>query len=301
MKLVYCQLDPGNFGDDLNAWLWTELFPPGFFDDDPQELFYGIGTLLSNRLPKTPRKIIFGAGTGYKKPPAIDETYSIYFVRGPLTARRLGLAPTAAIADPAYLILNTAFAREPRECNHAVTVIPHHLTMESVDWKLLAGLTGISILDPRGPCLDVIRRIRATQLVITESLHGAILADAFRVPWIPVRISHRFLDFKWADWAQSINLDFTPQDLPPVFHGPIPFPKRTTNFLRNRVATAGLGPAAWTRRPYRQNSPVDNERFGQALVNLAKTGQSLLSSDRTLHHILASLTTQVDRLSSARH
>ena len=296
MKLVYCKMDPGNFGDDLNAWLWAELLPPGFFDDNPQELFYGIGTLLSHRLPQTPHKIIFGAGTGYKPPPVLDDTYSVYFVRGPLTAQRLGLPPTRAITDPAYLVLNTASAREPVDRTQAVALIPHHQTMATVDWPLITGRTGIPIIDPRGPCQDVIRRIRATRLVITESLHGAILADAFRVPWIPIRLSYRFLDFKWTDWAQSVDLDFTPCDLPPIFHGPLPAQQRALNCLRHRLASAGLGPTRWTRRPYRNSSLAETERFTTALEELAKTGRPLLSTDPTVQRLRAQLTAQVERL-----
>ena len=297
MKLVYHKSQTGNFGDDLNAWLWHELLPADFFDDDPRELFYGIGTLLSRGLPQAPLKIIFGTGTGYKKPPVVDASYRIYFVRGPLTAQRLGLPATLAIADPAYLILNTAFARQTVRPEYQAVVIPHHLTMELVDWTQIAKATGIPVIDPRGPCLDVIHKIRAAKLIITESLHGAIVADAFRVPWVPIRISHRFLDFKWADWAHSLDLDITPLNLPPVFHGPLGFGKRTTNFVRNHVARVGLGPASWVRRPYRRSSPAETERFAKALAELAKTGRCCLSGDQTLEQVLVRLTAQVERLS----
>ena len=45
MKLVYYQDPKGNFGDDLNPWLWERLLP-GRLDDDPSELLVGMGTIL---------------------------------------------------------------------------------------------------------------------------------------------------------------------------------------------------------------------------------------------------------------
>ena len=59
MKLFYCQLPDGNFGDELNTYLWPRLLPDAFDGtvpyrpkatprvelDDPAETFFiGIGT-----------------------------------------------------------------------------------------------------------------------------------------------------------------------------------------------------------------------------------------------------------------
>jgi len=79
--------------------------------------------------------------------------------------------------------------------------------------------TGIQFVNPSQHCLDVVSKIRRSRLVLTESLHGAILADAFRIRWIPIRFSYRFLNFKWIDWCQSVGVEFAPVDLPPAFQG----------------------------------------------------------------------------------
>ena len=46
MKLYYYRATQGNFGDDLNSWLWEELVPGRWSDEDDGELFCGIGTII---------------------------------------------------------------------------------------------------------------------------------------------------------------------------------------------------------------------------------------------------------------
>ncbi len=103
MKLFYYQDPGGNFGDDLNAWLWPRLIPE-LLDGDEGTLFVGIGSILDRRIPQEPRKVVFGAGVGYGLLPVLDERWQICCVRGPLTARALGLPSAAAVTDAAALV-----------------------------------------------------------------------------------------------------------------------------------------------------------------------------------------------------
>ena len=72
MKLYYYNAQEngfklGNFGDDLNPWIWHRVIPELFEGQSDSKLFVGIGTLLNDFLPPEPTKIIFGSGAGYGK------------------------------------------------------------------------------------------------------------------------------------------------------------------------------------------------------------------------------------------
>ena len=58
------------------------------------------------------------------------------------------------------------------------------------------------------------RMIAAADLVIAESMHAAILADAFRVPWVAVTTSDAINSFKWNDFVQSLGLVYAPRRIP---------------------------------------------------------------------------------------
>lgn len=38
-------------------------------------------------------------------------------------------------------------------------------------------------------------------------MHGAIVADTYRIPWIPIKLYPYINEFKWNDWALSLNIE----------------------------------------------------------------------------------------------
>jgi len=198
---------------------------PVLLDDDPDTLFLGIGTLLGHRLPPTARKIVFGSGAGYGPTPVPDDTWTIHCVRGPLTAQVMGLSPELAITDPAILL---AVIPQPQaRPATGISFMPHHDSKRRGDWAAVCALAGIRYIDPAGGVQATIDAIRASRLVIAEAMHAAIVADAFRVPWIPVVCYEHILAFKWEDWCLSLGLPYRPIRLPAI--GEVPATQRMRN------------------------------------------------------------------------
>src|SRR5690606_31629799 len=143
MKLYYYRDPTGNFGDDLNLWLWPQIVP-GLFDEDDGRLFIGMGTLLNHRVPQQPPKVVLGAGVGYGRPPVLDDRWKIYCVRGPLSARALGVETRFAATDPAVLGRTLGLQEEPKR--HALAFMPHHKGAERANWEAPCRIAGIHFI-----------------------------------------------------------------------------------------------------------------------------------------------------------
>jgi succinoglycan biosynthesis protein ExoV len=217
MRLYYYRDPIGNFGDDLNPWLWSRLLP-GVLDDVGNTLFVGIGSVLDYRIPAAPVKVVFGTGVGHRRLPAIDERWKIYCVRGPLSAAALRLPPELAITDPAVLVGTQALPEEPKL--YPVSFMPHfrtgaRLAAGGVNLEAICRDVGLHYIDPMSGVEKVLTAIRRSEIVIAEAMHGAIVADALRVPWVPVQLSGQILSLKWWDWCKSLDLEYEPHIYPP--------------------------------------------------------------------------------------
>ena len=216
MKIHLLKQVGGNFGDELNRWLWSGLLGEACSDAKDDVLFVGIGTILDKNLPPARVTIVFGAGVGYTSVPRDIATpsarWQIYGVRGPLTARALNLDERFAMTDPAILLATLA---EFRELDRRGTIfIPHWKSVRYGNWQAICETLGIEFVHPCRDSKSVVRRIASAEKVIAESMHAAIIADAFRVPWIPVALSREVSPFKWVDWASSVNVSYSPVCLP---------------------------------------------------------------------------------------
>lgn len=215
MKPYHWPSHHGNFGDDLNLWLWDALLP-GVREVREETLLVGVGTVLNPALlPGGVHKLVIGSGYGYGDPPDIRDPreWDVRCVRGPKTAERLGLSPDKGIVDPAVMISDMEEFRDLPKL-HKKTFVPHWESAEFGIWNAVCEPAGLTYLDPRGEAKAVIRHIAQSEMVVAESMHGAILADAFRVPWIAVTTSSSINDFKWNDWAGSVGATYLPRFVP---------------------------------------------------------------------------------------
>lgn len=250
MKILYAKGKEPNFGDDLNAELWPALVP-SLFRHDSKTAFLGIGTIIGRNVSGFSHVHIFSSGAGYDEPTALALAHTVWCVRGPLTAHVLGLPPRKAVTDGAILApLATQFPAAGTR-GGATVVIPHWESFISPGWEEAARLAGAELIDPRGAPADVIRRIATAGLVITESLHGAILADTYGIPWVAFATSGNFSVFKWLDWTMSVDVTLDVHSVPapsaPVVlhHGKGPFKAgRSQHFTKDHAMAELRGRAA---------------------------------------------------------
>lgn len=257
MKLHYYQDPHGNFGDDLNLWLWDRLLPQ-WRDAWPDRLLVGVGTLLDGKdLPEDVCKVVLGSGVGYGTAPDITttpENWDIRAVRGPRSAAALGLPAETGITDGAVLIADFEEFQELPKRPRPI-FIPHHRSCDRLDWETVCAAAGIDYISPTGNAKEVISAIASAPLVLTESMHGAILADAFRVPWVAISINHLFNEFKWQDWAESLNINLTVHPLFPELNA---VAEMLPNKKKKKKTAATVAP-----RPTASSATSSiNDRFG---------------------------------------
>ncbi len=204
MLLYRWQGEERNFGDELNLLIWPRLLP-GLFDTDPRELFLGIGSVLDSRHPRDALKIVAGAGYGGYQPKAsLNGSWVIHWVRGPRTARSLGLAEAAGLGDPAMLLTHAGWRGAGG--GDAIGFMPHFESLARGAWRQAADEAGLRLIDPRDEPSAIIAAIGRCRLLLTEALHGAIVADTLRVPWVPLQPLLPIHRAKWHDWAATLGL-----------------------------------------------------------------------------------------------
>jgi len=216
MDIEYRRILGGNFGDDMNSWFWEKLSPGGW--NKSENTLLGIGSLLGRDRDPNKTWHVIGSGAGYRYPLDLSsaEHWNFLAVRGPLTALALGLSEEKGCTDTAILLASIPELQPiPEEKREGVIFIPHHRATESCEWSSICEAAGINYIDPRDESIEVIQAIRKSKLVLSGAMHAAIIADTFRVRWLPVTTSSTINHFKWLDWTNSMNVPYDP-----VFIGP---------------------------------------------------------------------------------
>jgi hypothetical protein len=282
MRLYYFQDERGNFGDDLNPWFWQKALG-SILNDKDEEILLGIGTLINNRNKKLGRKkLVMGSGLGYGDLPEDLENWDFRLVRGPLSAGKLGLSANHWITDPAVMCPIYAPLEGIEKC-YPVAFMPHCDSESLGDWHLLCEAAGIHYISPRQDFLKVFREIKQTKLLITEAMHGAILADAYRTPWVAVKCYRHILDFKWLDWMYSMNVNAELHTLPSHYRGwgDMNLVERLKAGLKILLVKAGKDPVSLTMPPRMRSSKATEAEIIQSLKALS-TQTGSLSSDELI-------------------
>ena len=138
-------------------------------------------------------------------------------VRGPLTRAYLqdhGIACPELYGDPA-LTIPILFPEFKASFSRDYIIIPHIFDIEFLD-TLGINRSDEHIVLPSEPWEIVVKKILESKFVISSSLHGIIVAEAFKIPARYLRLSERESLLKYTDyymatgrstftWAPSID------------------------------------------------------------------------------------------------
>lgn len=165
-----------NFGDALTYAIVERITgkPPQWVESaDDRPHMIGIGSIL-NHASKT--SVVWGAGIA-NMADGVNPQADVRLVRGPLSALRVFLCGGKTITnygDPA-LLCPRFFEAAPKQ--HQLGFIPHYV--DHSHWNPPPGSHFINVLDAPE---KVIREISSCRHILSSSLHGLIVADAFGIP-----------------------------------------------------------------------------------------------------------------------
>jgi pyruvyltransferase len=164
-----------NFGDDINPSFFRAVAgrPVRFAVNRRGPHILGAGSILEK---STSESVVCGAG--FLQPPAraMPRPAAVVAVRGERSLAAAGLPDTTLLGDP--LVLLDALV-PPVVKRHRHGLVPH---VDSVRrWR--EAVRGRSLLiHPGGDPWKVVEAIASCEVVLSQSLHGLIVADVFERP-----------------------------------------------------------------------------------------------------------------------
>jgi pyruvyltransferase len=192
----WCKAD--NFGDLMSPWLISKMTGRDtvWTEDEPHYMVIGSILNMSN-----PHAIVWGSGS-FGVEPGIrfsdEATYTA--VRGPLTRARLiarEIPCPEVYGDPA-LLAPAYFAPEVSQ-THEYGIVSRWSDQK---WRNAKLGPGVRLIDLGSPDVEsVIEAILSCRRIVTGSLHGLIIADAYGIPnaWVRSRSAYggpyKFFDY----------------------------------------------------------------------------------------------------------
>lgn len=202
-----------NYGDLLSPFIVEHLSGREalFYDAPNRKKFWqrkkylmAIGSIMSYTQPKA---IVWGSGIISKGDNF--STANFRAVRGPLSRKRileLGYDCLEVYGDPA-LLLPTIFNPEV-EKTYAYGVIPHYVDYEQAEAQYGNDEDTLVINLINNDHKAVTRQILSCKQIVSSSLHGVIVAQAYGIPAVWVRFSDKLSgdNVKFEDYFQSVGV-----------------------------------------------------------------------------------------------
>jgi pyruvyltransferase len=171
------------------------------------EHYFMIGSILQRC---TSKSIIWGSGFISEKSICKEIPKNILAVRGPLTRKKLldqGIECPKVYGDPA-LLLPEIYPAKKYAAKYKLGIIPHFLDKNDLALKIFSNNSKIKIIDiQNADPLKVVDDILNCEKIVSSSLHGIIISDAYHIPSVWIQFSKPIGedDFKFQDYFASVE------------------------------------------------------------------------------------------------
>jgi len=211
--------DADNFGDALNPVLirWISgmeaISAAATVNWRRRPVYCVLGSILGleGRLLEGVRRapqVVWGAGFMYEhtRPAVVPE--QVCAVRGPLSRDiylRHGIDCPEVYGDPALLC--PWFHRGEGTKRYRLGIVPHYYDKASPHVDRLRKSPDVCVVDIENGVLQVIDEITRCERIVSSSLHGMVIADAYGIPsaWTQLSGQVAAQGFKFRDYLASVG------------------------------------------------------------------------------------------------
>lgn len=169
-----------------------------------------IGTILANehkakRFCFKRRIHVWGSGSGQPEE-RFSARHYYHAVRGRETQQRIiGQPEVPALGDPG--LLAEMLVERPAQKRFKIGFVAHYVDRECPEAMAFAAMKGVHSINVFDDPREVLRQIAACEFIVSSSLHGMVVSDAYGVPNVRVRFSQGVIDeLKFVDYYSAFDL-----------------------------------------------------------------------------------------------
>lgn len=205
-----------NFGDDINKPLIEKLTGKhvSFLKkvNCSDEHLLAIGSVVDSLT--TEQSVIWGSGYLTDTKPLLHSPKRVCAVRGPLTRRVLlsyGVECPEVYGDPVLLM---PYIYKPKSNKrYKYGIIPHYCDFDLPHLRAYRQLNPNILFINMGhysSWQDIIEQVCSCERIISSSLHGLIISDAYQIPNVYVQFSDMIQggEFKYKDYMKGVGRDY---------------------------------------------------------------------------------------------
>lgn len=203
-----------NFGDIIGPFLFEYLSgirvrhiedKTSFLSSKYIPHYLTVGSILSFARKSS---IVWGSGI-INRSFDVNTKAKYLAVRGPITREKIlaqgGECPEI-YGDPALLL--SKFIPQKNRKNQKVTIIPHYVDYEQVKEQVKDNNSVDVVKMMTADFYATLHQINSSNLIISSSLHGLIIAAAYEIPCLWVEFSDKIFgdDVKYHDFFSSLGI-----------------------------------------------------------------------------------------------
>jgi pyruvyltransferase len=207
-----------NVGDLITPYLLANLFKVDYEWVDftsPQEKYLLVGSIIGKANSNT---TVWGSG-------AISENLNLRYVsptvlavRGPLTRNLLlknNIDCPMIYGDPG-LLLPSVYSPSIKK-KHKIGVVPHYVDRNTEFINYCRHNPSIKLINVQDKNIEnFIDQILECEVIMSSSLHGLVIADAYKIPSVWIELSKNVIGngFKFRDYYAAINRNIKSPHIP---------------------------------------------------------------------------------------